>query len=264
MKKVIQLISPDKKSFAKIDNGELVSYVKNSEELIHQKGDAGWANSDTEMFPIIGPTVKNSFKVSTQKGDNFQDQHGLLRELSYVLLQNDEHSVSLQKKYKAGEKVENSKFPERSTQENLVWLYNFKFTKSINLTNDSLSVHFEFETEKGMPFMLGYHPAFKLSGKATEVFKWKENEVGIEEVIRGGHSAYPVLDTQEIYLIKGEGYRLKIKTENFDNFMIWSPTARMVCIEPITQYPEKSQIYSEDNMKISSGKEEFSVEIVPY
>lgn len=191
MKKVISLTSHDKKSLVKIDKGELISYTKNSEELIHQRGDIGWANSDTEMFPIVGPTAKNNFKVSTQKGDNFQDQHGLLRELDYQLLKNDEQTVSLQKKYKAGEKVKNSKYPERSSQENLVWLYSFTFTKSFKLTNESLFVHFEFEAEKGMPYMLGYHPAFKLSGNASEVFKWTGKEVGLKEIIEGGHTAHP-------------------------------------------------------------------------
>lgn len=264
MKKIITLTSPDKNSSAKIDAGELISYMKGNEELIHQRGDAGWANSDTEMFPIVGPTAANNFKINTKKGTNLQDQHGLLRELKYALLKNEEHSVSLQKKYKAGKNIKNSKFPDRSSQEDLVWLYNFTFTKSFELTNDSLTVHFEFQTEKGMPFMLGYHPAFKLSSTVSEVFKWKEEQIGLKEIIEGGHSAFPVLNTQEIHLLKEEGYNLKIKTINFDNFMIWSPTPNMVCIEPITQYPEKLQMYSEKNMRSSSGDEKFLVEIIPY
>lgn len=264
MKKVIILTSPDKNSSAKIDAGELISYLKNSEELIHQKGNAGWGNADTEMFPIIGPTEANNFIVSTKKGENIQDQHGLLRELTYVLLENNAETASLQKKYIAGTRVKNSKFPERSKQEDLVWLYDFSFTKSFELTNESLIVRFEFETEKGMPFMLGYHPAFKLSGKASEVFKWKNKQIGLKEIIEGGHTAHPVLESSEIELLKSEGYNLKIKTSGFNNFMLWSPTPNMVCIEPITQYPEKLQINSEENMSSSKGKESFIVEIIPY
>ena len=78
----VTLISNDKLSIVKIDNGELVSYIKNDEELIHQKGNPGWRNSDTEMFPIIGPTEFNAFIVSTPKGDCIQYQHWLLIELN--------------------------------------------------------------------------------------------------------------------------------------------------------------------------------------
>jgi hypothetical protein len=75
------LVSPDKYSIVKIDQGELVSFLKNKEELIHQKGEPGWRNSDTEMFPVIGPTEATNFMISTPKGNAIQDQHGLLREL---------------------------------------------------------------------------------------------------------------------------------------------------------------------------------------
>jgi len=73
------LSSADKNSIVKIEEGELISYLKNGEEIIHQKGNPGWKNSDTEMFPIIGPTETNNFIVSTPKGNCIQDQHGLLR-----------------------------------------------------------------------------------------------------------------------------------------------------------------------------------------
>jgi len=68
------LISPDKNSVVKIDKGELVSFLKNDEELIHQKRQPGWRNSDTEMFPVIGPTEVNGFMVATPKGNAVQDQ----------------------------------------------------------------------------------------------------------------------------------------------------------------------------------------------
>ncbi|MDF1518420.1 MAG: aldose 1-epimerase, partial [Lutibacter sp.] len=85
------LISPDKNSIVKIEKGELVSFLKNDEELIHQKGLPGWRNSDTEMFPVIGPTEATDFVVSTPKGNAIQDQHGLLRELIYTLMDSCEN-----------------------------------------------------------------------------------------------------------------------------------------------------------------------------
>ena len=158
------LVSPDKYSIVKIDQGELVSFLKDKEELIHQKGQPGWRNSDTEMFPVIGPTEATNFMVTTPKGKAIQDQHGLLRELAYSLMESGENFAVFQKDYAANTLVKNSKFPEKSPEEKLFWPYDFRFKKLYELSNDSLKITFEIEAEKGMPFMLGYHPAFKLSG----------------------------------------------------------------------------------------------------
>ena len=99
-----------------IDEGELVSYIVDGEQYIHQKGNKGWRKSDDEMFPVIGPTIKNDFIVHTKHGDAVQDQHGLLRELSYTLVSENENQVKFQKKYTKNTWVKNSKFPSKSTE----------------------------------------------------------------------------------------------------------------------------------------------------
>jgi hypothetical protein len=44
--------------------------------------------------------------------------------------------------------------------------------------------------------------------------------------------------------------------------MLWTEVSNMVCIEPITQFPSlKDHKYTNKNMRISSGKEVFSVKI---
>jgi galactose mutarotase-like enzyme len=85
------------KSNVTIDEGELISYNVDGKEYIHQKGNKGWRKSDDEMFPIIGPTEKNDFIVHTKHGDAVQDQHGLLRELTYTLISVSENQVKFQK-----------------------------------------------------------------------------------------------------------------------------------------------------------------------
>ncbi len=109
------------KSQVTIEKGELISFQKDNKEYIHQKGNKGWRNSDDEMFPIIGPTSKNNFRVHTKNGDAIQDQHGLLRELEYTLISSDENSANFIKKYKKNTLINNSKFPKKSTEENLFW-----------------------------------------------------------------------------------------------------------------------------------------------
>jgi galactose mutarotase-like enzyme len=265
MSEIIVLKSPDQNSIVKIENGELISYQKNNEELIHQKGNPGWRNSDTEMFPIIGPTEGNNFVVSTPKGDCIQDQHGILRELTYVLTNKNEDFSNFQKIYVANTKVKNSKYPEKSTFESVFWPYNFSFTKKYELSNSSLKITFEIETEKGMPFMLGYHPAFKLLGDKSEICKTTAVSANIQEIIDGGSKAYPILNTNKIQLLKKEGYNIELKTEGFNNFMLWTEVPNMLCIEPITEYPYTGKSnFSEDIFIISKGKESFNIEIKPY
>ena len=94
------ITSRDKESTVVIDQGELVSYSKFGEELIHQKGDRGWSSADTEMFPVIGPTKANNFKVTTDRGEAIQDQHGLLREMPYEVIEHLDDSLVCKKIYK--------------------------------------------------------------------------------------------------------------------------------------------------------------------
>ena len=260
------LISPDKNSIVKIDQGELVSFLKDKEELIHQKGQPGWRNSDTEMFPVIGPTEATNFMVTTPKGNAIQDQHGLLRELSYTLMESGENFAVFQKDYAANTLVKNSKFPEKSPEEKLSWPYDFRFKKLYELSNDSLKITFEIEAEKGMPFMLGYHPAFKLSGDYSEICKTKSQEISLQKIKDVGSTAYPILNTQEIKLIKNKGFNISIKTKGFDNFMLWTEVPNMLCIEPITAYPytEGEPPLSEKLFSISSEKDSFEVVIKPF
>lgn len=260
------LTSTDKNSVVKIDKGELISFLKNDKELIHQKGQPGWRNSDTEMFPVIGPTEANDFMVSTPKGDAIQDQHGLLRELTYRLKENGADFAVFQKEYTANSFLKNSKFPEKSSKEKLFWTYHFSFKKTYELSNHSLKITFEVEAEKGMPYMLGYHPAFKLSGNKTEICKTKTEEVSLQKIIDGGSTAYPILNADEIILKKESGYNISVKTKGFHNFMLWTEVPNMLCIEPITAYPysEAEPPLSEKLFNISNGKDLFEVVIVPF
>jgi len=259
------LISEDKNSIVKIDKGELISYKKNGEELIHQKGKPGWRNSDTEMFPIIGPTQANNFIVTTPKGNYNQDQHGLLRELDYTLLHQDATSFVFKKKYAAYTAIENSKYPDKSTVRLVSWPYSFNFQKKIELKNDALRISFEIRAEKGMPFMLGYHPAFMLNGNLDEVIISNNQNVSIPTIMAGGNTAYPVLNTDEIQLIKKNGYNLSIKTTGFNNFMLWTEVANMLCVEPITAYPyATTELLSKELFCNSNGVDIFEVEIMPF
>ena len=221
-------------SIVKIDAGELVGYQVNGHEFIHQKGSPGWGSADTEMFPIIGPVNEADFRVKTPKGDAIQDQHGLLRQMDYELEHQTDTSAVFAKEYQSGTEVSNSKFPEKSTEKALSWPYDFRFEKSFLLTDDSLEVHFKVSGEEGMPFMLGYHPAFKLHSKSPIIVA-QGKEISLDEVLAVGSRALQVADCTSITL-KDEK-EITIATEGFGNFMCWTEVRNMVCIEPIYFYP---------------------------
>ena len=122
------ILTVDKQK-VKIDAGELAGYLVDSYEYIHQKGSPGWRNSDTEMFPIIGPTADTEFKVKTPKDIAVQDQHGLLRELPFELVEQSEDKVIFQKRYTADTRIRNSKYPKKSSLESLFWPYDFPSQK---------------------------------------------------------------------------------------------------------------------------------------
>jgi len=262
---IITLVSPDKKSIVKIDSGELVSYLFNHEELMHQKGEPGWRNSDTEMFPIIGPTAANNFLVNTERGHAKQDQHGILRELKYELQKSTENSAVLKKSYLSNAKVKNGKFPEKSTEEEVFWPYSFEFSKSFSVTNEALLIHFDIICEEGMPFMLGYHPAFKLSGNIIELVQTNTKQITLQDILDVGDLALSILNTDTVKLVKHSGYNLTLQTQGFESFMCWTQVPNMLCIEPITKYPySNSKELGKEMFRISNGTEHFEVRIIPF
>ncbi|WP_437398013.1 aldose 1-epimerase [Flagellimonas lutimaris] len=245
----------------KIEEGELVSYVANAHEYIHQKGSPGWGSADTEMFPIIGPVKEAGFRVKTPKGDAVQDQHGHLRQMEYRLESQTDTSATFAKQYQSGTEISNSKFPEKSTEEALTWPYDFRFEKSFLLTDDALEINFRITGEQGMPFMLGYHPAFKLYSKSPVILA-KGKELSLDEVLAVGSRALQIADCSSITL-KGEK-EITIETEGFGNFMCWTEVRNMVCIEPISFYPyavDQADLYK--GFQQLEGEANFQVTLKP-
>lgn len=241
-----------------IDKGQLSSFKKEGYEYIHQVGSPGWGKSDDEMFPVIGPTDEAYFKVQTPKGEAILDQHGLLRELTYELKSSTETSAIFEKTYKAGTKVKNSKFPKKSAEEWLSWPYDFVFKKQFTLSKNELKIEFIISGEKGMPFMLGYHPSFKLHSETPAVQNAKK-EISLEEIMAVGSRAFQVSDCTEISL--QDDKNITIKSEGFGNFMLWTEVTNMLCIEPISFYPYavKQENLHEGFQTLGDGETVFSV-----
>ncbi len=218
----------------KIEDGELVGFNVAGHEYIHQKGSPGWRNADTEMFPIIGPTAEANFRVETPRGIAIQDQHGLLRELAYTLSGASDQEATYEKQYRANTPVVNAKFPAKSTEAELAWPYDFRFRKTFRLDEQGLLVEFGISGEPGMPYMLGYHPAFRLIAHAP-VIQIGDRHIKLDDVLAVGSRALHIPDCNSILL--HDSASLRIATTGFGAFMCWTEVCNMVCIEPITCYP---------------------------
>ena len=168
-----------------------------------------------EMFPIIGPTAEARFQVQTPKDISIQDQHGLLREMAYEKVSQTETEAVFQKDYVARTSIGNSKYPEKSPKQHLFWPYDFGFRKQFDLTPDGLEITFTVSGERDSPFMLGYHPAFRLHSKTPLVIAG-DRTISLDEIIEVGSRALEVADCQEIVL-KDTGM-LRIKTGGFWEF----------------------------------------------
>ena len=244
----------------KIDAGELISYVVDGHEYMHQKGSPGWRNSDTEMFPIIGPTSEAGFQVQTPRDIAIQDQHGLLRELDYELTLQSNVEAIFKKTYKSNTPVQNSKYPEKSNKKLLFWTYDFEFEKKFVLDENGLQVIFTVIGERDTPFMLGYHPAFNLVTKNPIVIA-EENSITLPQVLAVGNRAFKVIGYEEVIL--KDKNELRITTTGFGNFMLWTEVPNMICIEPITFYPydvEQKDLH-EGFQFLKTGRKEFKVAI---
>ena len=245
-----------------IEGGELIGYTVSGHEFMHQKGNPGWRSVDTEMFPIIGPTNEAEFKVKTAKGHAIQDQHGLLREMSYGLLESTESKAVFVKKYQAYTEVLNSKYPAKSNEKKLSWPYDFEFNKTFELQDNELVITFTISGDEGMPFMLGYHPAFMLRTKKPIISVGKK-DISINEVLAVGSRALYVPDVNMIRL-KDE-QELQIITEGFKHFMLWTEVSNMVCIEPISFYPYtvKQKNLADGFMCLTNKPSNFKVVLKP-
>ncbi|MEN1785197.1 MAG: aldose 1-epimerase, partial [Bacteroidota bacterium] len=209
-----------------IDQGELVSYTVNGHEFIHQKGSPGWGSADTEMFPIIGPVNDANFRVQVPKGSAVQDQHGLLRQFPYQRASVSTDSATYVKHYKAHTPIRNTKYPEKSTEAWLVWPYSFAFEKQFQLLETGLVISFHISGEHNMPFMLGYHPAFKLHTKKP-LIKTPEQTISLEAVLAVGSRALQVPNCERITL--EDQHKITITTSGFGHFMCWTEVPNMVC-----------------------------------
>ena len=268
-------------------NGQLVSFMCNGIEYMHDGGISsysgpGWGNSEVVPFPIFGPADNQEVKVGKNKYS--LEQHGISRHTAEnpfkPVKQKKKSAISLVQKYD-GRKISNPKYkPGNGHPEKLYWLP-YTLEKVFELTNEGLSCQLIItnDSDSEMPFMIGWHPAFKVFGSVDEGEFINEEGVclaTLQEVIN--QSAIPpeeALTIKGLYSVsyrnKNTGKGVKVSSNNFsDNIMLWSPSeeAGMLCIEHTSQLP----VYDEQNyfgepkdfeLLAPGEKRIYSIELIP-
>jgi galactose mutarotase-like enzyme len=233
-------------------NGQLVSLSLDELEFFHNGASPGWdgqgwSNSEIVAYPVFGPV--NNYSVRLGDKRYILDQHGISRNIPFVLHKKGESFVSLVQSYH-GEAVPNSKYkPGNNHPENLIWIP-YELTKKFQLEDGRLVCELTVKnvSEKKMLYVIGWHPAFKVLGDISDgiFLDDKGNSLAtLEKVIVASNTpaeeALTIKGTGSVtYKNLGTGLGVRVSSKDFDNsVMLWSPsrTAGMFCIEHSTELP---------------------------
>ncbi|MBU1975264.1 MAG: hypothetical protein KKG59_02555 [Nanoarchaeota archaeon] len=237
-------------------NGQLVSLIFNGIEYFHDGGKSsfnglGWGNSEIVPYPIFGPADNQEVKVDYKTFS--LEQHGISRhtnENPFVpQVQEKSNILTLVQKY-SGQDISNPKYESGNGRpEHLNWLP-YTLEKTFELTDKGLICKLTVtnNSEINMPYMIGWHPAFKVQGTVEEGEFVDDRGIKIAtlaDVIKYSNIPPQEALTKErmnsiTYRNKNTGQGVRVSSENFsNNVMLWSPSydAGMLCIEHTSRLP---------------------------
>ncbi|MDD5181971.1 MAG: hypothetical protein PHC66_02250 [Candidatus Nanoarchaeia archaeon] len=254
---------------AKINPGneQLVSLTSEGVEYFHDGGmdtysGPGWKNSEIVPFPIFGPAADS--KVMVDELEFYLEQHGISRHTKgnpfVPKTQIGNNAIVLVQGYD-GHKIANPKYSEGNGHpEHLNWLP-YKLEKKFTLDEEGLFCEFILTNTSDieMPYMIGWHPAFKLQGRVEDgIFLTGNKElISLDAVIKSSKdpekTAYFVENTNSVTYMDNISKRgINVSSKDFGNcVMLWMPErdAGMFCIEHTSRLPDKEADHFRDKTK---------------
>jgi galactose mutarotase-like enzyme len=227
---------------ATIQDGKLTSIAfPGGREFMHD-GRVGWGHSEITMFPIVGPA--KDYKILIEGQEFSMDQHGIARYMGFNLSAMAKY-VKLRQRFSKLGFIKNDKFMEgKDNPRLLAWPYPYSISKTIFPENEeSITVRFKIENEslvETMPYMFGWHPAFRTQGKVESgLFYVGKKTHSLEEVMEASQTGALLLEgVRDVTYVNSEsGLGVAISTKGFNHTMLWSPHEDMFCIEPVTHLP---------------------------
>lgn len=257
----IQILKDNTKAVINPTNGQLFSISFNGEEFMHD-GKTDWSNSEIPMFPIIGEVANFQILIKDKQGaveKYSQDKHGIARNIPFIIKEQNPERVQLMQYYHGTNVVNPKAGSGKENPANLRWL-SYRLKKDIGVFSNGVNIDFKLinTSDQQMPYMFGWHPAFKRLGKVEECVFETANKVfsalPLEKVIEASKvGAVIISEPLSInYYNKNTNKGLTLTLGGkFRDAMLWTPSynANMVCIEPITTSPipsERERIFQRD------------------
>ena len=237
---------------------ELCSLKDNSnKEYIWNGNPAFWGKHSPVLFPIVGTLKNNSYQH-----DNVQYQlsrHGFAREMEFELIDKQENCATFSLVASPETK---EKFP-----------FDFDLHLIYTLKNKSLTIEYKVfnNGESKMPFSIGAHPAFDLSGNfenyslafekeetlnyylleeglisnATNELTLDKNELHLNyELFANDALFFKKITSKSITILENSKPFLKVSYSDFPDLGIWTPqNAPFICIEPWFGYSDTMDKY---------------------
>ncbi|TPD72132.1 aldose 1-epimerase family protein [Flavobacterium microcysteis] len=234
---------------------ELISLKKNTIEYIWEGNPKFWDKHSPILFPIVG-TLKNGEYNYADK------QYGLSR-----------HGFARDNDFHVDETFQNKAVFSFSSSEATAKQYPFDFELKVIylLEEDNLTIHYEV-TNNGasdMPFSIGGHPAFALTGNFENYSLFFENDESLisyslennllsnrTTVLKLSDGKLPLnyslfendaliikkLESKKIQILESNKPLLEVVLHDFPNLGIWTKNdAPFICLEPWFGYSDTLQ-----------------------
>jgi galactose mutarotase-like enzyme len=279
-----------------ISNSELVAQIKHLGaelcsltnnlhiEFIWEGNPNFWGKHSPILFPIVG-TLKNDTFLHNQKKYKIS-RHGFARDLEFKLIEKQDNSAT---------------FSLKSSEETLK-KYPFEFELQIIYTLETTNLFIEYKVKNNskvtMPFSIGAHPAFSLTGgfenysiefekeesldyfllendlvsNKTQKLKTVGKQIKLNyKMFSNDALIFKTLESKSLTILENAIPILKVRFDDFPNLGIWTKNkAPFICIEPWFGYSdtiEKSgNLFEKEGILILDVNEtfnsKFSIEIL--
>ena len=256
---------------------ELISLrTKENKEYIWEGNPEFWGKHSPILFPIVGTLKNNSYLFN---GVEYHlSRHGFARDMKFELIEIKDSSATFS--------IQNSK--------ETLKIYPFEFELHIIYTieGNSLDVQYKIlnKSKTQMPFSIGAHPAFALSGGFESYSIAFEQEETLEyyllendlvsnttkkleadskriplnyELFDNDALIFKSIKSNSLTLLENSKPMIKVYFEDFPNLGIWTKkNAPFLCIEPWFGYSDTEEssgtIFEKEGIQILEVNETFN------
>lgn len=263
---------------------ELCSLKNNTNtEFVWNGNPEFWGKHSPVLFPIVGTLKNNTYSIDNKEYK--LSRHGFARDMEFELIKKEVNSVT---------------FALKSSEKTLK-LYPFKFELHIVYTLKEMGLIIQYvvinSNNTEMPFSIGAHPAFSLTGNFEEYAIEFEQEESLNyfllendlvsnttqkletnnkkitlsyRLFDADALVFKILKSNSLSILKNSEPLFKINFEGFPNLGIWTKNnAPFICIEPWYGYSDTSEstgdLFEKEGIQILEAntifKTTFSIDI---